>query len=97
MRFCIDYRKLNEITVADRYPLPRIDDVLDELSSGAFFSVIDLKAGYWQIPLRAADAEKTAFQTVRRPLSFHCDAVWASGMPLQRFQRMMDVVFSRMK
>ena len=47
VRFCIDYRKLNEITTSDKYPLPRIDDVLDMLSKGRYFSVIDLKAGYW--------------------------------------------------
>ena len=45
-RFCIDYRRLNEITVPDKYPLPRIDDVLDTLSHERYFSVIDLKAGY---------------------------------------------------
>ena len=56
--------KLNELTTSDKYPLPRIDDVLDTLSKGCYFSVIDLKAGYWQIPMRKEDAEKIAFRTV---------------------------------
>ena len=96
VRFCIDYRKLNEVTVADRYPLPRIDDVLDELNSGAFFSVIDLKSGYWQIPMRAADAEKTAFQTVDGHYHFTVMPFGLRNAPAT-FQRMMDVVFSGMK
>ena len=54
---------MNEVTVLDKYPLPRIDDVLDALSHGYYFSVIDLKSGYWQIPMRQSDAEKTAFRT----------------------------------
>jgi len=49
LRFCVDYRKLNAVTVKDSYPLPRIDDLLDQLSRNAWFTTLDLKNGYWQI------------------------------------------------
>ena len=62
-RFCIDYRRLNSITKKDVYPLPRIDEALDTLGGALYFSALDLKAGYWQIPLSDSDAEKTAFIT----------------------------------
>lgn len=46
IRFCIDYRKLNAVTVKDSYPLPRIDEILDQMSSNSWFSTLDLKSGY---------------------------------------------------
>lgn len=60
-RFCIDYRKLNQITIKDKYPIPRIDDVIDRLQGSRFFSTIDLKSGYWQLPTHPTDAKQTAF------------------------------------
>ncbi|GBO32286.1 Retrovirus-related Pol polyprotein from transposon 297 [Araneus ventricosus] len=60
-RFCVDYRKLNEITIKDSYPLPRIDDTLDALNGR--FSTLDLKSGYWQVEIQPEDKEKTAFTT----------------------------------
>ena len=48
-RFCIDYRKINDITVTDAYPLPRIDDLLERFRKANWFSSIDLASGYWQI------------------------------------------------
>ncbi|GBN91852.1 hypothetical protein AVEN_160338-1 [Araneus ventricosus] len=47
-RFCVDYRKLNEITIKDSYPLTRIDDTLDALNRSEWFSTLDLKSGYWK-------------------------------------------------
>lgn len=62
-RVCIDYRKLNTITVPDHYPLPRIDDLLHFAKHTPFMSTLDLKAGYWQISVRTEDRDKTAFIT----------------------------------
>lgn len=63
VRVCIDYRKLNSITTPDRYPLPRMDDLLHEARSMPFMPSIDLRAGYWQIKVHTPDREKTAFIT----------------------------------
>eukprot|EP00170_Pyropia_yezoensis_P001936 contig_8302_g1940 len=60
-RFCVDYRRLNAITKKDTYPIPRMDDCLDSLGEAQFFSTLDCTAGYWQVPLRKEDQEKTAF------------------------------------
>ncbi|CAB4029915.1 Retrovirus-related Pol poly from transposon, partial, partial [Paramuricea clavata] len=59
--FCVDYRKLNDVTKKDACPLPRIDDTLDALSGATFFSTLDLASGYWQVELDSNDREKSAF------------------------------------
>lgn len=63
IRFCVDYRKLNDVTKKDSYPLPRIDDTLTTLSGSKWFSTLDLKSGYWQVGIHPDDKEKTAFTT----------------------------------
>ncbi|MCO5566622.1 hypothetical protein L7F22_020299 [Adiantum nelumboides] len=62
-KFCIDFWPLNKVTIHDLYPLPRIDDLLDQLGKSQYFTSLDLASGYWQIPLHASDAHKTTFQT----------------------------------
>ena len=60
-RFCVDYRKLNEITLQDNFPLPRIDDILDRLSGSQYFTALDLKSGYWQMEMHPNSIAKTAY------------------------------------
>ena len=61
LRFCIDFRAVNDITVKDSHPLPRIDNTIDALFGAKYFSTADLKSGYYQIPVAEKDRYTTAF------------------------------------
>ncbi|KAI3677796.1 hypothetical protein L6452_37066 [Arctium lappa] len=74
MRMCIDYQELNKVTVKNKYPLPRIDDLFDQLQGASYFSKIDLRSGYHQLKVREEDVPKTAFRT--SPLLDKCVIVF---------------------
>ena len=61
LRLCIDYRELNKVTIRNQYPLPRIDDLFDQLQGARIFSKIDLRSGYYQLKIRSEDVPKTTF------------------------------------
>ncbi|TIB19641.1 hypothetical protein E3P88_04142 [Wallemia ichthyophaga] len=63
LRLCVDYRALNNITIKNAYPLPRIDDLIDRLTKARYFSKLDLMSGYWQVRVKDQDIAKTAFRT----------------------------------
>ncbi|KAJ1199344.1 hypothetical protein NDU88_003181 [Pleurodeles waltl] len=89
IRFCIDFRKLNEHSMFDTYPIPRVDDVLEKLGKAKYMSTLDLTKGYWKIPLAPEDKEKTAFSTQSGLYQFTVLPFGLHGAPAT-FQRLMD-------
>ena len=63
LRLCVDYHHLNSVTKTDAFPIPRIDDLFDQLGKSRYFTTLDLAAGYWQVKVEAKSREKTAFVT----------------------------------
>ena len=92
-RCCIDYRKLNDVTVKDRYPLPRIDQSLEATKEARFLSTIDMKQSYHQVPVRPEDKDKTSFICPRGQFR-HIMMPFGLCNAVATFQRLMDVVLS---
>lgn len=92
-RFCVDFRHLNAITVKSCFPLPIIDELLDELAGSHWFSKLDLRAGYHQIRLVEQDEEKTAFKTHQGHFQFRVLPYGVTGGP-STFQSAMNIVMS---
>ena len=91
LSFCIDYRDLNSVTKSDIFPLPRVDDMLDELGRSKFFSTLDLAAGYWQVQVHPDSCEKTAFITHQGLYEFSVMPFGLKNAPAV-FQRLMQRV-----
>ena len=93
IRFCEDYRKLNNIFESDAYPIPRMDEILESDGSAKFISILDLRRGYWQVKMDPDDSAKTAFITPFGLYQFRYMPFGLKGAPAT-FQRLVDCILS---
>ena len=91
-RFCVDYRALNRVMKADRWPLPKIEELFDDLSGSRFFTTLDLFSGYWQVRMENSCKEKTTFICRFETFQFEVMPFGLMNAP-STFQRIMDFVF----
>jgi hypothetical protein len=92
-RMCIDYRALNEVTIKNKYPMPRIEDLFDQLRGASVFSKIDLRSGYHQLRIRPSDVSKTTFTTKYGLFEFIVMSFGLTNVPTF-FMYLMNNVFS---
>ena len=91
LRLCVDYRRLNQVSQMDAYPMPRVDELIDRVGKARFISTLDLTRGYWQVPVAVDDRPKTAFATPFGLSQFNVMPFGLQGAPAT-FQRLMDRV-----
>uniref|UniRef100_A0A5S6Q7T0 Reverse transcriptase domain-containing protein n=1 Tax=Trichuris muris TaxID=70415 RepID=A0A5S6Q7T0_TRIMR len=91
LRFCVDYRKLNDVTEKNVQPLPRIDDALDALAGSRWFSTLDFASGYWQVEVEPQDRPKTAFSAPSGLYQFRVMPFGLCNAPAT-FHRLMEKV-----
>ena len=94
-RFCVDYRRLNEVTVKDAFPIPKIEQTFDALNGAKFFSTLDLASGYWQVPVAPEDRFKTAFVTPDGGLYEYVRMPFGLTNAPGTFQRLMNTLFAQ--
>ena len=92
MRLCVDYRALNEVTIKNKYPLPRIDDLFDQLKGAKYFSKINLRSGYFRLKIRESDIPKTSFVTRYWQFEFTVMSFGLTNAPAY-FMNLMNKVF----
>lgn len=96
LRFCVDYRRLNALTVRDSYPIPRMDECIDSLADATIFTTLDANSGHWQIEIREEDKDKTTFTSHHGLFRFTRMPFGLKNAP-GTFQRVIDVILSQVK
>lgn len=95
-RFCVDFRALNKITVKDKYPLPRISELIHAIQGSRYFAALDLRAGYWQVPMEKTSIKYTAFRCFMGLYEFLFMPFGLTNAPAT-FQRVIDFLFGDLR